>query len=285
MQNFNYHSHTYRCGHADLDMTDEEYVNEYIKLGLKKVAFTDHAPEKNEIDIRKNMRMEYKQKDEYLSSIKYLKEKYKDKIEIKTGYEAEYLPGEENNLKELKKETDKLILGQHFIYDDDNRLKIFGSKTNFTDKELIRYAKYIERAMEEGIPDIIAHPDIYMINRKEFGKTEEEVAKIISSAAEKYKVPLEINLNKIFQATYYENRILNNDNIDLQRKKLKTNIAYPCKEFWNIVCNYKIKVLYGIDVHHRGQILLFNELIELAKEVLGEEIISKLDFIKDGDNL
>lgn len=26
MQKFNYHSHTYRCGHADLDMKDEEYV-------------------------------------------------------------------------------------------------------------------------------------------------------------------------------------------------------------------------------------------------------------------
>ena len=28
MQKFNYHSHTYRCGHADLDMKDEEYIQE-----------------------------------------------------------------------------------------------------------------------------------------------------------------------------------------------------------------------------------------------------------------
>ena len=34
MQNFNYHQHTYRCGHADLDMEDEEYVQEYIKMGF-----------------------------------------------------------------------------------------------------------------------------------------------------------------------------------------------------------------------------------------------------------
>ena len=32
MQNFNYHSHTYRCGHADLDMKDEDYIKEYIKF-------------------------------------------------------------------------------------------------------------------------------------------------------------------------------------------------------------------------------------------------------------
>ena len=31
MQNFNYHQHTFRCGHADMDMQDEDYVKEYIK--------------------------------------------------------------------------------------------------------------------------------------------------------------------------------------------------------------------------------------------------------------
>lgn len=57
MQNFNYHQHTYRCGHADLDMLDEEYVTEYIKMGFEKIAFTDHCPEKNEIDSKENVRM------------------------------------------------------------------------------------------------------------------------------------------------------------------------------------------------------------------------------------
>lgn len=285
MQNFNYHSHTYRCKHADLDMEDEEYIKEYIEMGFKSMTFTDHAPEKNKIDKRDNMRMEYSQKKEYLASVKKLQEKYKDKIEIKSGYEVEYLPGEEDNLRELKQETDRLILGQHFIYDDENKVKIFSSKTDFTDKELIRYAKYIEKAMEENIPNIIAHPDIYMMNRNEFGSIEEEAARIICSAAEKYNIPLEINLNKIFQKTYYENRVLNHDNIEVQRKKLKTKVEYPCKDFWNVVKDYKIKVLYGIDAHHRGQILVFNELIELVKDVLGKDLIEKLDFIKDGDNI
>lgn len=70
MQKFNYHSHTYRCGHADLDYTDEEYVLDYIKMGFKKMAFTDHCPEKNEIDKRETMRMKYSEKCEYLDSKK-----------------------------------------------------------------------------------------------------------------------------------------------------------------------------------------------------------------------
>ena len=80
MQNFNYHSHTYRCIHADLDYTDEEYILDYIKMGFKKVAITDHCPEKNEIDKRLHMRMKYSQKEEYLNSIKQLKENYAEKM-------------------------------------------------------------------------------------------------------------------------------------------------------------------------------------------------------------
>ena len=33
MQNFNYHTHTYRCGHADL-IEDEEYIKEWDLKGL-----------------------------------------------------------------------------------------------------------------------------------------------------------------------------------------------------------------------------------------------------------
>ena len=41
MQKFNYHTHTYRCGHSDSDYTDEEYIIDLIRMGFKKTAFTD----------------------------------------------------------------------------------------------------------------------------------------------------------------------------------------------------------------------------------------------------
>lgn len=179
MQNFNYHTHTYRCKHAEKGLTDEEIVKEFIKKGFKTVAFTDHCPEKEIIDTRDDMRMDYSQKDEYLESIKTLKEKYKDEIKIETGYEVEYLPGQEENLIELKNEVDKIILGQHFIYDKDNKnLKIF-RHADFTDEDLIKYAEYVETAIQKGIPDIIGHPDIYMLARDNFGENESKVANII----------------------------------------------------------------------------------------------------------
>lgn len=120
---------------------------------------------------------------------------------------------------------------------------------------------------------------MYMMNRKNFGKIENKIANMICKSAEKYNIPLEINLNNIFANTYFENRKLNNESLETQKEKLK-KVFYPCKEFWNIATKYDIKVLYGIDTHHRGQILLWNELIELANEIIGKETIKRLCFIE-----
>ena len=276
MQKFNYHSHTYRCGHAEMNMSDEEYVKEYIKMGFKKMAFTDHCPEKNRIDKRPNMRMHYTEKDEYLRSVKNLKEKYKNQIEIKSGYEVEYLPGEEENLKELKDETDIIVLGQHFVYDDNKNIQEFHN-SNFSDEDLMKYAEYVEKAMEIGLPDIIAHPDIYMLVRENFGKQEEAVARKICEASEKYSIPLEINLSRIGRYTYKKN---NNLSFKEKKEELK-KVEYPCKDFWKIASEYNIKVLYGIDTHFRISISRSKELIKLANEIIGEETKSKLNFIED----
>ena len=34
MQRFNYHTHTYRCGHADNNMSDEDFVKLFVKKGF-----------------------------------------------------------------------------------------------------------------------------------------------------------------------------------------------------------------------------------------------------------
>lgn len=267
MQNFNYHTHTYRCGHADNTMSDEDFVKELINKGFKKIAFTDHCPNKDEIDSRPNMRMKYSEKEEYLNSIKKLKEKYSDKIEIETGYEVEYLPGQEDNLFELKNEVDKIVLGQHFIYDNDNKnLKIFRYQ-EFSDEDLIRYANYIDMAMEKNIPDIIVHPDLYMLSRDTFGETEASVAHIICKSAEKHNIPLEINLTEPF----------------LYLSKIKNKVRYPSKEFWEIASQYNIKVLYGIDAHFKEQIRAYEQSMEMANDIIGKDIIEKLNFIDNID--
>lgn len=279
MQEFHYHNHTYRCGHAD-QIEDEEYIKEYLKNGFKKVAFTEHCPEKDIIDKRENIRMSYDARDDYLASIKRLKEKYKNEIIIESGYEIEYLPGEEKNLFELKDEVDKIVLGQHFIYDDKGNLKILGSNTEYSEDDLKKYIEYIKEALKLGLPDIIVHPDIYMFGQKTFGNLEEKTAHQLCQIAELYNIPLEINLAKICNSTYYKGKKFNNDPIAIQRVRAKKAV-YPCQEFWSIASEYNIEVLYGLDVHHLGQISLFPNLITIANEMIGEDTIKKLKFISN----
>lgn len=267
IQKFNYHTHTKRCGHADNNMTDDDYVKLLIKKGFTKIAFTDHCPQKEKIDFRKNIRMEYSEKDEYLKSIKLLKEKYKDKIQIETGFEVEYLPGQEDNLLELKNETDKIILGQHFVYDDKKTDLLVFRKSDYADDEkILKYAEYVKTAIEKKIPDIIAHPDLFVLGREKFGKIEEKVTHMICSIAEEYGIPLEINLS--------------DPNMYLLGKKDK--IYYPCKEFWKIASEYKnLKVVYGIDAHFEYQIVNYEKAIEAVNKHIGKDIINKLNFCND----
>jgi histidinol-phosphatase (PHP family) len=279
MQEFNYHSHTYRCKHAEQDYSDEEYVKDYIKMGFKRIAFTDHVPEKRRIDKRTKMRMAYSEKDEYYESIQKLKEKYADKIEIQSGFEVEYLPDEVENLRELKAETDKIILGQHFVYKDDNEdLKIIWNKEPLDYKYLERYANYIEDAMRLNIPDIVAHPDLFMVAYNEFGKEQEKATRKICESAQKYGIPLEINLNGIFARIFLQDHKLITLTKEQQIQSLN-KVAYPCRNFWEIASEYDIKVVYGLDTHYRGQIDLYHELLDLAHIIIGEETIKKLNFV------
>ena len=62
----------------------------FIQKGFTKIAFTDHCPEKEEIDHRKNMRMKYSEKDEYLNSIKLLKYFY---LDFNKNHSTNFEPG------------------------------------------------------------------------------------------------------------------------------------------------------------------------------------------------
>ena len=172
MQNFNFHGHTYRCGHADINYSDADYVKEAIECGLKVLGFTEHAP--NSVDKRINMRIGYDERYDYYESIDSLKAKYKDKIEIYKGFEVEFTGNNEKELKIFKNEIDFLILGQHFIV-NNGKVKI-ANYDRYTDEDLNIYAETIEKALDLGIISILAHPDFVLLSRDDFGKKEEEMS-------------------------------------------------------------------------------------------------------------
>ena len=104
-----YHSHTKRCGHACGE--DEEYVIKAIQLGIKRLGFSDHVflPKGYE---QPGTRGNFDRLDDYLNSIKSLKEKYKNQIDIIVGFEAEYSDAFVDYYKYLLKHYENDIYGK-----------------------------------------------------------------------------------------------------------------------------------------------------------------------------
>ena len=88
--NYNYHTHTYRCGHAN--GADEDYIKRAIEGGIKTLGFSDHVPLRFADGSESSYRCPTDEAEEYIESITALREKYRDKLDIKIGFEMEYYP-------------------------------------------------------------------------------------------------------------------------------------------------------------------------------------------------
>ena len=197
-QTFNYHTHTYRCGHAGTS-TDKEYVENARQNGITQLGFTDHVPVTDLEFQDDEQQMHISEVDAYIESIEDLQAGYPDMTILK-GFEVEYNPMKEQFLGELREKVDYMILGQHFVPDGIGQV----SKNN--PKYPLEYANMVCQAMESGIFDIIAHPDVFMKFRDNF-KTKEEKNLFLENAktasrqicrkAKEMRIPLELNFGGI----------------------------------------------------------------------------------------
>ena len=226
MQSFNYHAHTKRCGHAIGE--DEEYVVEAIRNGYRKIGVSDHMPYPN--GYLETDRMHEDEFEEYVGSIQRLQQKYAKDIEIRIGLEFEYYPDFEEYLWDMKNRVDYLILGQH-----DRGLFAPDFYKNYRDEDTELYGKLVVEAIEKGLPDILAHPDLFMYGKEEWTATCEKVAHDICKAAQDHQVLLEVNLNGVKYGKC--------------KRGKETRYLYPYRRFWEIAAQYDVRVIYGLDAH------------------------------------
>jgi histidinol-phosphatase (PHP family) len=228
-----YHSHTTRCGHAY--GTDEEYVQAAIANGFKVIGFSDHIFFPGV--FQRGMRGNHDQLAEYIQSVRFLKEKYKNQIEVYLGFEAEYYPEFLSYYKSLftDYQFDYLILGQHFRF-VDGRFPIYYAAVS--DPKLIHeYADSIIEAMKTGLFKYVAHPDLYMLGYTGgWDEHAQAVAKKLAKASVLYDVPLELNLGGV-----------NGRGLMMINGELR--YPYPFEPFWELVGQYKAKTIIGIDAH------------------------------------
>ena len=149
--NYNFHTHTFRCGHASYE-NEEEYIDLYIKNNFKTIGFSDHMPFPKEELPQERIKMYVKDCKGYINKINSLKKVYNN-IEILVGFECEYDRLYNQHLINLKEKCDYLILGQHFIRD----VTPIGN----IDYPII-YANSVCEALDTGLFDYLAHPDIFL---------------------------------------------------------------------------------------------------------------------------
>lgn len=195
----NLHTHTARCNHAAGD--EREYILNAISGGLSRLGFSDHSPYCFPADYHSGIRMRNDQVGEYVSTLKSLREEFKDRIDIKIGYEMEYYPKYFSETIKLITEydVDYLILGQHHIENE------FGSPYSGhpteNEKDLAAYVDMVIEAIDTGIYTYIAHPD----NLRFVGEDavfDRHYSRLIEHAKD-LDIPLEINCLGIREGRFY----------------------------------------------------------------------------------
>lgn len=219
----NYHTHTFRCGHAT--GTEEEYIKTAIDGGIKIMGFSDHVPYLFPDGHQANWKMQVKDAEDYISTVNALKEKYRDKIKIYVGFEMEYYPEHfEGMLAYVKKlGAEYLILGQHYI-GNENDGRPHSAFANHNESDLIEYTDNVIAGMKTGKFLYVAHPDVLRFYGDE--KIYRSETKRLCTAAKELGIPLEINLLGVHDGRHYPNEI-----------------------FWQIAAEVGCSAIFGLDAH------------------------------------
>ena len=225
----NYHTHTYRCGHAQGE--EREYVQQAIAGGIKLLGFSDHTPYDFFDSQPRNrpMRMMPEELPDYAESVRALAGEFRDRIEIHLGVEAEYYPRYFPRLLELLRENgvEYMILGQHFLGNEIG--DVYSGRLTLDRNLLERYVSQTAEALETGLFTCFAHPDL--IRYAGSADVYEQQMRRLCRAAMKADTPLEINLLGIREGRHY-----------------------PNERFWRLVAEEGNAVILGCDAHRPGEV-------------------------------
>ncbi len=188
----NYHNHTSLCGHADGSV--EEYVLAAIKNGVKEFGFSDHAPLPP--DLREEISMNPDETELYIKEVLRVKELYRDRIEVKLGFEVDFPFFDTFESRYLTDSRFDFITGSvHYMgnwgFDHPDQTHRFSERQ--IDEIYTDYYDLIESMVDARFCDIIGHFDLI----KKFGhRAEKDMSTVIRRIAgkmSKYGITAEIN--------------------------------------------------------------------------------------------
>ena len=219
--NYNYHTHTYRCGHAV--GTPEEYILRAIECGVKHMGFSDHMPHIYKDGTEAGFRVPVAQAEAYIDELRALREKYKDKIDILIGFEMEYFSDTFPKMLQnaVNYGGEYLIYGGHYLEECET---VYAGNLTSDPEHVKKYARTVVAAIKSGAYTYIAHPDMLTFSGDE--KVYIDAMRKICKASKEEGIPLEINFLGI-----------------------RTNRVYPNEIFWKIAGEEGSPVTFGFDAH------------------------------------
>ena len=268
MDLFNLHTHSTFC---DGKAKPEEYVHKAIELGFHTLGFSSHAP----VPFENNFSLKEEQFDEYTNTIRELKERFKENINIFLSLEIDFIPGITKNFEEFVKDgnLDYTIGGIHLIRNKEKQGLWFidGPKHEIYDNGLNKiFNGNVRKAVETFYyqtqemvvtqkPDIIAHLDkIKMHNKNRYFSEEEswykeliwKTLKIISGS----DCIVEVNTRGLY--------------------KKRSNTTFPGPAILEQIHHLGIPITLSSDAHKPEELNgYYNETIYLLKEIGFKEIL------------
>ena len=240
---FNYHTHTTRCHHAQGE--DREYVEAAIRKGLKTLGFSDHAPYLfKDPKFWSAHRMETDLLHDYAESVRALQKEYAKDIRILLGFELEYYPDLHKDemafLKAVK--PDYILLGQHFL---GNEIDQPSSGVLRDDNFLVQYVSQVLEGLATGDFLYLAHPDLAGYHFSDELVTSEY--RRLWEGAKSMDIPLEINLLGI-----------------------RSHRHYPNEKFFKIAAEVGNEIILGCDAHDPENVY------DKASEEIALEMVNSL---------
>ncbi len=222
------HNHTTRCNHAKGSI--DAYIQHAIEQGIDLYGFSEHAP----MDFDEGYRLGFQEMEAYQNDILTAKEQYKDQIDIRLGYEVDWLPGHVDS-RVLHADVDFLIGSVHFInkWSFDNPEFIGEWKHKDVDEIWQAYFEAITAMARSGKFDIVGHFDLIKVfnylPKKEIRLFAKEALHAIKNA----NMVLEVNAAGL-------------------RKPIKE--IYPSKPLLQEAYALDIPITFGSDAHAPDQV-------------------------------
>jgi histidinol-phosphatase (PHP family) len=239
--------HTPLCRHATGEPVD--YARRAVELGFTEIGFSDHSPMRR--DDFDDWRMRFDQLGEYVEKVRKAQRDF-PQLTIRLAMEVDYLPGQEEWIRELASlhPWDYFIGSVHYVSDSwaiDSPYKRSEWKNRDVWEVWSIYFERLTMAAESGLFEIIGHADL----PKKFGYRPTRdctpLYETFLNAAKKHNCALDVNTAGL-------------------RKDCKE--IYPSRQILELAFQKGVPITFGSDAHAPEEVgLNFKEAIELTRGV------------------